>query len=834
MKESAGNGVPAVRLPQASPNAGRASQGLLEAGDNSHSLSLVIPAWNECETIQQAIHEADAALSEITADYEIIIVDDGSSDHTADLVEELATSHPHLRLVQHGDNRGYGAALRTGFEAARFGLVAFTDADCQFDLSELEYMLPLSRHYHVTTGYRIERQEGTRRRFFSWGYNTLVKLLIGSPVHDIDCALKVFQRDRLQDILPESKNFFANTEMLTRARARGLSVVEVGVHHRARAAGDSKVSLFDIPKTLGSLLPFWWSQTMFPARRALTCKYDGWFWLSLFLLALIAGSLLFPNLGYALVEPDEGRYAEIGREMLRSGNWIVPTLNQEPYYDKPPLLYWFVAASLHVFGVHEWAARLVPALAAFLTVLATFFFAKRWLGTRAGFLSALALSLTAVFIQCGRFLVLDSVLALFVALALFSGYEAMRGPRLHWRWWMASAVCCGLGVLTKGPVALVLFAPPVAAFAWLHRDAARLRVTHWLGYAGAVAALAAPWFIAVSIYAPDFAYQFFVEHHLKRFFGEEYHDSPMWFYIPVLLVGCLPWSLLVVPFARFLFSRAQAVASFRFREMGFCLLWAGWCVLFFSLSRGKLPPYILPAIPALAVLIGCYLETALFQPGLAAFFKPVRTQMPRWAVTIVGLAFVAANIWAWSTGSLRPRFLGVMESGLALAGIVALALWGKRLSWKPAWALCCLVTFAAIFETSSRLLPAWASRRSPLARADAVEQYLHDGQTAVLCSGEEWGSVPFRVDLAAPFLNTKGHSPAELVHFLCDHPRNVFIVKPGYEAGITQCLTPLGLEVTSVVKSAQARIYIIQHAAEQSLPRQKQEFYKTHGFSFAK
>src|SRR5262249_25505192 len=155
--------------------------------------------------------------------------------------------------LQQPGNMGYGAALRAGFQAATLDHVAFTDADCQFDLRELEYMLPLTKHYEIVCGYRIDRQDPAKRRFFSCGHNTLITMLMGSPVRDLDCALKVFRRDKLQAILPESKNFLVNTEMMTRARQQGMSIVEVGVHHRPRAAGESKVSLRDIPKTLASL-----------------------------------------------------------------------------------------------------------------------------------------------------------------------------------------------------------------------------------------------------------------------------------------------------------------------------------------------------------------------------------------------------------------------------------------------------------------------------------------------------------------------------------------------------------------------------------------------------
>ena len=168
------------------------------------------------------------------------------------------------------------------------------------------------------------------RRFLSWGYNTLTQLLLGSPVRDLDCALKVFHRDQLPRLLPECDNFFANTEMLSKARLHELSVVEVGVRHRPRAAGFSKVGWQDVPRTLTALLPYWWSRCLFAGARPAGPVSAAGLWAGLMFLALIAGALLFPNLSYPLLEPDEGRYAEIGREMATGGDWIVPTAEPPP------------------------------------------------------------------------------------------------------------------------------------------------------------------------------------------------------------------------------------------------------------------------------------------------------------------------------------------------------------------------------------------------------------------------------------------------------------------------------------------------------------------------
>lgn len=234
----------------------------MRASDSAR-LSLVIPALNEAAVIEQAVAEAEAALGKVFADYEVLVVDDGSTDDTAALVEGLLAFSPHTRLLRHPHNRGYGAALRTGFEAAKFDLIAFTDADCQFDLADFGMLAPLATEFPIVAGYRADRKDVWRRRFFSWGYNVLARTLLGTRVRDCDCALKVFRREALARLLPVSRGFFVNTEMLTRARQLGMPVVEVPVTHRPRLGGVSKVSVREIPKTLKTLLAFWWKNVAF-------------------------------------------------------------------------------------------------------------------------------------------------------------------------------------------------------------------------------------------------------------------------------------------------------------------------------------------------------------------------------------------------------------------------------------------------------------------------------------------------------------------------------------------------------------------------------------------
>lgn len=229
---------------------------------NPIGLSLVIPAYDEAAVIEAAVREADDALGLLFVASEVIVVDDGSRDGMGEIVERLTGEFPRLRLVRHPVNRGYGAALRTGFEAAAFELVAFTDADCQFDLLDLGRMVPLTDRYPVVAGYRVERKDPWRRRFLSWGYNHLARRLLGTGVRDCDCALKVLRREALAELLPESRGFFVNAEMLTRARRSGYAVAEVPVTHRPRLGGESKVSLREVPRTLRTLLGFWWREVV--------------------------------------------------------------------------------------------------------------------------------------------------------------------------------------------------------------------------------------------------------------------------------------------------------------------------------------------------------------------------------------------------------------------------------------------------------------------------------------------------------------------------------------------------------------------------------------------
>ncbi len=363
-----------------------------------------------------------------------------------------------------------------------------------------------------------------------------------------------------------------------------------------------------LPRHLLAWPRFVWSQVLFPGRESPNLQRPRI--ATLFLIVVMPAVLLYCRLGFPLFEPDESRYAELPREMLARGDFVVPYLEGEPYLEKPPLFYWLVAGAYKVCGVSAGAARIVPAVALHGAILLVYLFGRRHFGERAALWGALGLALSPGFLGMGRLLVLDGLLTFCVTLGLFAGFEAVRGAALHRGWWALSAVACGLGVLTKGPVALVLVVPPLWLYRRLGGPGCAVPYRWAAAFLATAAAVASPWYVGVCVRAPEFAYTFLWEHNVLRFLTPFAHERGVWFYGPVVLAGLLPGTLLTVPLVRFLASGDPEAARRRTPELGFLLLCGGWCVLFFTLSACKLPTYVLPAFPALSLTLGWFLAVS--------------------------------------------------------------------------------------------------------------------------------------------------------------------------------------------------------------------------------
>ena len=195
--------------------------------------------YNEEGNIEQAVTSALAVLAEVADSYEVIVVNDGGGDRTGEIADRLSAGNPHVRVVHHSDNRGYGAALRSGFAAAQYPLVVLVDGDNQFDLGELPVLLRALDRCDVVSGYRITRSDPLIRRVYAFMYNRLARMLFHIPIRDVNCGFKLYRRDLLDRLLPQLRSTGAliNVEALARARKLGATVAEVGVHHFPRERG---------------------------------------------------------------------------------------------------------------------------------------------------------------------------------------------------------------------------------------------------------------------------------------------------------------------------------------------------------------------------------------------------------------------------------------------------------------------------------------------------------------------------------------------------------------------------------------------------------------------
>jgi glycosyltransferase involved in cell wall biosynthesis len=200
-------------------------------------LSIVLPCHNEELNVVPAIVEAHVAGAAHARRHEIVVVDDGSSDNTGALASACAESDARVRVVHHERNRGYGAAVRSGFAASRGDWVLLTDGDLQFDLAELEHFLPLAAEHDLVAGYRIDRADPAGRRLAAHAWNALVRRSLGVTVADVDCAFKLARGDALRALPLASDGAMISTELLVRAQRAQWRIAEVGVHHRPRVAG---------------------------------------------------------------------------------------------------------------------------------------------------------------------------------------------------------------------------------------------------------------------------------------------------------------------------------------------------------------------------------------------------------------------------------------------------------------------------------------------------------------------------------------------------------------------------------------------------------------------
>ncbi|MBO0722316.1 MAG: glycosyltransferase family 2 protein [Blastocatellia bacterium] len=236
-----------------------------KSNDGINSLSVFFPAFNDEDSIARLIHEALEVASRITNDHEVIVVNDGSSDGTAATLNELASREPRLRVIHHPRNRGYGGALRSGFESATKDLIFYTDGDGQYDVREMAKLFPLMiEDLDVINGYKIRRADSRRRIVLGATYKFLARWMFGLPIRDVDCDFRLMRREAIQSVTLTSTSGVICTEMIYKLSRAGYRFAETPVHHYPRLHGQSQFfTLRRVAKTGYDFFRLWLKLVVF-------------------------------------------------------------------------------------------------------------------------------------------------------------------------------------------------------------------------------------------------------------------------------------------------------------------------------------------------------------------------------------------------------------------------------------------------------------------------------------------------------------------------------------------------------------------------------------------
>jgi len=634
--------------------------------DGALALSIVVPAHDEAPNLEHLLREVHAALDPGGLAWELIVVDDGSTDETPAVLGRLAAGDPGLRTLRLPRRSGQTAALRAGFGLASGSLFATLDADLQCPPSELPALIAALGDADLACGVRTPRHDPLRRTIPSAISNFVRRCLLVPRLRDLACPLRVFRADALARVEAEMPLFDGAHRWLPALfTLAGLRVVQRPVRHQARAAGTSKYTTAGragpIARELVHVLGLAW-----PRSRGLRIGA------TVVTLALVALPYVYRLGAWPLIEPDEGRNAEVAREMLELGSWSVPYFNHLPYLDKPVLSFWAMAAAYRTIGVGEFGARLPSALSAVATVALTFAIARALLGRRRAVLAAAAIASAPLVLAFGRLAIFDMLLTALVTGALFCLLEARRTGDA-WRWWPLAGLAMGLGVLCKGPVG---FAVPLVAWGAargaLSPPPRRAGVAPALAAAGLCVAIVVPWLVRVHAAEPGFLHYAVFDETLLRFTSAARFrrgGAPYYYAVVLSWAGGI-WSLLLVALAPTLWRRWRAGGADA-PAIAFAVRAAGALIIFFTCSASKRPQYVLPVMVPLALLVA--IGVAAAPERLATVTRQLAMAAAVGGVIAMGIGWVGFTPGPGDRGFSTPAVVGSAGIFLVAWGAITIA-----------------------------------------------------------------------------------------------------------------------------------------------------------------
>lgn len=493
----------------------------------------------------------------------------------------------------------------------------------------------------------------------------------------------------------------------------------------------------------------------------------------LLLLTLAFGALFGFRLGSCpLTNPDEGRYAEIPREMLAAGEWVTPRLDGVKYFEKPPLMYWAVAVCLTALGPSEWSARAAPALFALGGVLLAYAAGRRLYGRDAGLIAATLLGTSLLYFALARILLLDMAVSVLMSATLFCFLLGVREPpgvRRRWLFYGLYA-SAALATLSKGLIGFLVTGAVMFLWLLVFNQWQRLRPLYLPTGVLIFLAIAAPWHLLAAARNPEWPRFYFINEHWERFVATGHkRTEPWWFFLPIVVVGLFPWMGFVGTALRDTIAPAgstPAVGWARRREHAegwFLVTWAAFILLFFSASQSKLVPYILPVFPPLAVLAGAWLARAAAESrtdGLRAAFRVFAFGC---GLLAAGLCFAVLKPGVIREPGqaflLRPYAFG-MAAVLLLGGVAAP--WAARVRGLRAGLVTLLSTSLGLFlililatpliqrPGTKELAQQVAALIRPGDRVYHYHGFFHD---FTFYARRTVGTVAYRDELELPFLD---------------------------------------------------------------------------------
>ena len=473
-------------------------------------------------------------------------------------------------------------------------------------------------------------------------------------------------------------------------------------------------------------------------------------YLPLLLCAFFLAIYLTPLGTHPLFEPDEGRYAEIPREMAESGDYITPKLNYVKYFEKPALTYWMIAAGYKIFGECEFPARLPSALAALLGIGAAWGFGTRVFGKRTGILAATVLGTSFLYFAIGTLALTDMPVSAFITVAMAAFY--LGASSSDKRWYLIFYSAMALAVLTKGLIGIVL---PVGIIFWYAVFTKKWRLLPHVLYAPGILlffVISVPWFYLVCRENPDFFRFFFIQEHFLRY-ATRMHSryEPFWFFLPLVPAGVMPWT----GFLPSLFAKGGIIRSPSSRDEKeanmFLIVWFAVILIFFSISSSKLIPYIVPCLPPVAILIARNIDR-MMRGG-------------RWiggamacGIAVCGLFVSSLFIFALAGNYLskpeQAALAGTLSFGLLSGSLGALIRWRARGDLHGAVVAFCAGALIFSLSLQSVYIPLARTRSAYSAAQAAISDKMPDERIAVY--GDMLHSVPFYAKERVILVDTLG------------------------------------------------------------------------------